>query len=246
MDKRFYAIIVGIGPGIGSALAFQFAKFYPVVLISRNSSSYESIVTDIKANGGHAMGITADASDPNSMDAAFGRIERDMHGANLALAAYNARGPFARKPFLELKVEDLQANIAAEAGGLFYFAQKAIPLLLTSVQSSPFPPSLLVTGATASLRGSAFFSTVVAGKFAQRAVTQSLAREFGPQGVHVALAVIDGGIDVPWAKHIVINGGVEDGKLKPDAIASSLWHLHTQHRSSWTLELDLRPYVEKF
>ncbi|KAL6815076.1 hypothetical protein J3E69DRAFT_370560 [Trichoderma sp. SZMC 28015] len=237
MDKRFYAIIVGIGPGIGSALAFQFAKFYPVVLISRNSSSYESIVTDIKANGGHAMGITADASDLNSIDAAFGRIERDMHGANLALAAYNARGPFARKPFLELKVEDLQASIAAEA---------AIPLLLTSVQSSPNPPSLLVTGATASLRGSAFFSTVAAGKFAQRAVTQSLAREFGPRGVHVALAVIDGGIDVPWAKHIVINGGVEDGKLKPDAIASSLWHLHTQHRSSWTLELDLRPYVEKF
>ncbi|KAL7935660.1 hypothetical protein V8C35DRAFT_333552 [Trichoderma chlorosporum] len=246
MDRRFYAIVMGIGPGIGSALALYFAKFYSVVLISRNLSSFEPVIADIKANGGHAIGITADASDPVSMDAAFGRIERELSDAKLALATYNVRGPFARKPFLELKLENLQANVAAEAGGLFYFAQKTIPLLLDSVTSSPYPPSLLVTGATASLRGSALFSTVAAGKFAQRAVAQSLAREFGPQGVHVALAIIDGGVDVPWAKNILVNGGVEDGKLKPDAIANSLWHLHTQHRSSWTLELDLRPYVEKF
>lgn len=104
------------------------------------------------------------------------------------------------------------------SNGLFYFAQKTLPLLLAAVDSSPHPPSLLVTGATASLRGSAFFSTFAAGKFAQRAITQSLAREFGPKGVHVALAVIDGGIDTPWGKDRVVNNGVEDGKINPDAV----------------------------
>lgn len=103
--------------------------------------------------------------------------------------------------------------------GLFIFAQKTLPLLLESVDSSPNPPSLLVTGATASVRGSAFFGTFAAGKFAQRALTQSLAREYGPKGVHVALAVIDGGIDTPWGKGVVFNNGVEDGKISPDAVS---------------------------
>lgn len=115
MDQRFYAIILGVGPGIGATLALHISRFYPVVLISRSPSSYEPVVADIKASGGKAIGITADASDSTSMDATFESIARDMHGAKLALATYNARGPFARKPFLELKSEDLQANIAAEA-----------------------------------------------------------------------------------------------------------------------------------
>lgn len=79
-----------------------------------------------------------------------------------------------------------------------------------------------MTGATASLRGSAKFGTFAAGKFAQRALTQSLAREFGPQGVHVALAIIDGSIDTPWGKERVANGGVEDGKISPDSVRLSL------------------------
>lgn len=115
-------------------------------------------------------------------------------------------------------MKTLANNNLKYSNGLFYFAQKTLPLLLAAVDSSPHPPSLLVTGATASLRGSAFFSTFAAGKFAQRAITQSLAREFGPKGVHVALAVIDGGIDTPWGKDRVVNNGVEDGKINPDAV----------------------------
>ena len=128
---------------------------------------------------------------------------------------------------------------------------------------SPHPPTLIVTGATASVRGSAGFSVFAAGKFAQRALAQSFAREFGPKGVHVANVIIDGGIDTPWGKGRVVNDGVEDGKIKPEAvsltrvldcereanmvkIAESYWHLHTQHRSAFTQELDVRPFVEKF
>lgn len=103
--------------------------------------------------------------------------------------------------------------------GFFTFAQKTLPLLLESVSDSPHPPSLIITGATASLKGSAYFGSFAAGKFALRALGQSLAREFGPKGVHVSHAIIDGGIDTPWGKAAAYNDGVEDGKISPDAVS---------------------------
>jgi NAD(P)-dependent dehydrogenase (short-subunit alcohol dehydrogenase family) len=130
--------------------------------------------------------------------------------------------------------------------GLFNFSQKVIPLLLESVDDSPHPPSLIITGATASVRGSARFAEFAAGKFAVRAIGQSLAREFGPKGMHVAHAIVDGVIDIPRTKGFEVNGGVSDSKIDPDAIADSYWYLHTQPRSHFTYELDCRPYVEKF
>ncbi|KAM0454939.1 hypothetical protein ACHAPV_008080 [Trichoderma viride] len=246
MAPPFYAVISGVGSGTGAALARRFAQSYAVVLLSRKPSSYESIVADIKASGGTAIGITADATDPAATDAAFAQIAKELPNSKLAAAVYNGGSGMARKPFLELTLENLDVSLQGAAKGLFIFAQKTLPLLVDAVDSSPNPPSLLVTGATASVRGSAFFGTFAAGKFAQRALTQSLAREYGPKGVHVALAVIDGGIDTPWGKDRVVNNGVEDGKISPDAIAESYWHLHSQHRSAFTQELDIRPYVEKF
>lgn len=105
--------------------------------------------------------------------------------------------------------------------GLFNFSQKVLPLLLESVDTSPYPPTLIITGATASLRGSAKFADFAAGKFAVRAIGQSIAREFGPQGVHVAHAIIDGAIDVPRLKAYKINDGKPDGKISPDAVSAA-------------------------
>ncbi|KAM3069871.1 hypothetical protein ACMFMG_010580 [Clarireedia jacksonii] len=113
----------------------------------------------------------------------------------------------------------MMANCNRHRKAFFLFAQKVLPLLLESVSSSPHPPSLIVTGATASLRGSAQLSTFAHGKFALRATAQSLAREFGPQGVHVAHAIIDGVIDIPRTKGYNVNGGAEDGKISPDAVS---------------------------
>lgn len=104
--------------------------------------------------------------------------------------------------------------------GLFNFAQKTIPLLLDAVSESEHSPTLLVTGATSSIRGSAKFGTLAAGMFARRALAQSLAREFHPQGVHVAHAIIDGIIDVPRTRGHTTNGGVEDSKLKPEGVST--------------------------
>lgn len=103
--------------------------------------------------------------------------------------------------------------------GLFTFAQGVVPRLLESVASSPHPPTLIVTGATASIRGSKLWSVIAAGKSAGRILTQSLAREFGPQGLHVAHAIIDGGIDVPSAEHANSNDATPDGKLSPYAVS---------------------------
>jgi NAD(P)-dependent dehydrogenase (short-subunit alcohol dehydrogenase family) len=104
--------------------------------------------------------------------------------------------------------------------GFFNFAQATLPLLLESVDSSPHPPSLIITGATASLRGSAVMSSFASGKFALRATGQSLAREFGPKGVHVAHVIVDGVIDIPRTKEWLVNGGVPEGKISSDAVSS--------------------------
>ncbi|KAI0137226.1 hypothetical protein BJ170DRAFT_48957 [Xylariales sp. AK1849] len=246
MPSKLFAIIAGAGTGTGRACALRFAKAYPVILMARTPASYQDTVTEINASGGEALGISADAADVKSMESAFESISKKLPGLKLATAVYNVSAGYSLKPFLEASVEDFDASVTGNARGFFIFAQKTMPLLLDAVGTGPHPPTMLITGATASVRGSAKFSTMASGMFARRAIGQSLAREFGPQGVHVAHSIIDGGIDVPRSKGYEMNGGVEDGKLSPGAIAESYWHLHTQPRSAWTQELDMRPFVEKF
>jgi len=246
MASKFYAIIAGVGAGTGRACALKFAKTYPVVLMARNSDNYTPIIDEIKESGGQAIGVSTDVSSPQSVANAFDTIKKEMGEAKLAVAVFNVGGRFVRKPFLELSLEDFEAGYEANGRGLFLFSQKVIPLLLSSVGQSTYPPSLILTGATASLKGSANCASFASGQFAKRAVGQSLAREFGPQGIHVVLAIIDGVIDIPRTKSYNVNGGVEDSKLGADAIADGYWHLHTQPRSTFTQELDMRPYVEKF
>jgi len=244
--SNFYSIVAGVGAGTGRSVALKFAKTYPVALLARNPANFESIVKEIKAAGGQAIGISTDVSSESSVKNAFAEIQKEFKGKKLAAAIYNVGGRFVRKPFLEMSLEEYEAGYASNGTGFYLFAQATLPLLLESVPDSPYPPSLIITGATASLRGSATMSSFASGKFALRATGQSLAREFGPKGVHVAHAIIDGVIDIPRTKDWPVNGGVDDGKISPDAIADSYWYLHTQPRSHFTQELDVRPYVEKF
>ncbi|EGY18702.1 hypothetical protein HYQ45_005610 [Verticillium longisporum] len=245
-SKSFYAVIAGAGTGTGRAAAVRFAKSYPVVLLARKPESYEDIVKEINESGGQAIGITTDATDPKALSLAFDTVKQKLPDSKLAAAVYNVNGGFSRVPFLELKLEDLDDSLNAAPRGFTVFAQRTLPLLLDSVSDSPHPPTLIITGATASVRGSALFGGFAAGKFALRALGQSLAREFHPKGVHVAHAIIDGSIDTPWGKAYEANNGAPDGKIKPEQIAEDYWHLHTQHRSGFTQEIDTRPYVEKF
>ncbi|CAM1501314.1 Fc.00g104760.m01.CDS01 [Cosmosporella sp. VM-42] len=243
---QFYALLIGTGSGTGRAVALRFAQTYPVVLLARKPESYSDIVKDIKSTGGQAIGISADATDAKTLDSALDTIKKALPEAKLAAAIYNVGGGFAKKPFLDLKPDELEDSLNVTVRGFYSFSQRVLPLLLESVPSSPHPPSLLITGATASTKGSAQFGSFAAGKFALRALGQSLSREFGPQGVHVAHAIIDGIIDIPRLKSLGADRTESDWKIKPEAIAETYWFLHTQHRSAFTQEVDIRPYIEKF
>ncbi|UPK97953.1 hypothetical protein LCI18_008888 [Fusarium solani-melongenae] len=218
--SSFYIIIARVGPGTGRAAAIRFSKTYPVVMLVRRPESYEDTVRDIQQAG--AL--------PNS---------------KLAAAVCNVNSGFMMKPFLELQLDEFQNSFSKTGDAFFNFAQKTLPLLRKAVKDSPYPPTLITTGATASVKASVGYSAFATGRFAMRALNQSLARKFGPQGVHVAHVVIDGLIDTPaskaWGKT-----GVPDSKMQPDAIAKTYWHLHTQPRSAFTQEMDLRPFSESF
>lgn len=130
------------------------------------------------------------------------------------------------------------------------FSRAVLPLLLSTLKASPaaeFPPTLIFTGATASVKANALMSSFNTGKYALRALSSSLAKEFGPQGVHVSHAIIDGVIDIPRTKDWLKDhpAGAE-AKISAEGIADSYWYLHSQPRSTFTWELDIRPFVEKW
>ncbi|KAJ5979885.1 Short-chain dehydrogenase/reductase SDR [Penicillium waksmanii] len=243
MACRAFAVIAGVGPGAGSAIAKRFAKSYPVVLLSRNATSYQPVVQEICSAGGSALGISTDLSDARSVTLAFERIASEFPNHMLVAAVFNSGGGSARKNFLELKEEDYCNGLKPAVSG-FNFAQLALPRLLDAVGRSVNSPTLIFTGATASWRGSAKFAAIASGKSALRTMAQSIAREFGPQGLHISHVVVDGVIDSPSARGILDE--VPDAKVSPDAIADTYWHLHTQPRSAFAFELEIRPYIEKW
>ncbi|KAL3487583.1 hypothetical protein BJX62DRAFT_213361 [Aspergillus germanicus] len=244
MAAKPLAIIAGVGPGTGASVARKFAAAYSVVVIARNPDNYNPLVEEINASGGKALGLSADLSDSNAVQSVFDKISQQFKDSPLAAAVFNSGGGFVRKPFLELTEEEFTNGFRSQGLGAFNFAKQTLPLLQKATGQLPHPPTLIFTGATASVRGSANFAPFASGKFALRALAQSLAREFGPKGVHIAHVIIDGVIDIPRTKEWKFEH--EDAKLDPDAIADAYWHLHTQPRTTFGFELDLRPYVEKW
>lgn len=240
---------VGASAGLGAALARRFAsEGFVVALTGRTQSQLEAVAREISDVGGRAHAFAGDVAS-----------EAEIHGiaqkvralGPLTVAIFNASSG-ARAPTLELSVDQFTQAWRTSALGGFVFGREALGALL----ANPFEATgarargtLLFTGATAALRGKPPFAAFAAAKAALRSLSQSLAREFGPQGVHVAHVVIDGGIDGERlrgnAPQRVAQAG-EDGLLQLDAIAESYWQLHVQHRSAWTQELDLRPFKEPF
>ena len=162
-------------------------------------------------------------------------------------AIFNANSAFARKPFLEISEKEWDEGFITAVKAAYNFSSAVLPLLSLAKDKQGEkndlpPPTLIFTGATASLKGSANTSVFASTKFAVRALNQSLAREYGPKGVHVAHVIIDGVIDIPRTKAWELPEG---GKLDPNAIAETYWNLHAQPATAWTWEQDLRPSIEK-
>jgi NAD(P)-dependent dehydrogenase (short-subunit alcohol dehydrogenase family) len=236
---------VGASAGLGAAVGRRFAREgYAVALSGRTAARVEAVAEEIRAHGGVAHALVGDIANEDDVRRIAGRV-REL-GA-LRAGIFNA-GNAVRGPTLELRVADFEGAWRTNVIGGLLFAQAVLPQLLDAAATNE-PRSLLFTGATASLRGRAPFAAFASAKAGLRSLAQTLAREFGPRGVHVAHAVIDGGIDGErlrqGAPQLAALAG-EDGLLSPDAIADSYWQLHRQHRSAWTHELDLRPYKESF
>jgi NAD(P)-dependent dehydrogenase (short-subunit alcohol dehydrogenase family) len=205
--------------------------------MARSEESLAGVREEIEGKGGTALPITADATDPASVEEAFGRVRQELGGPEVFV--YNA-GAFQMGGILEVVPERFDECFKANCAGAFYAARQVLPAMVEAGRGT-----ILLTGATASLRGSARFSALAVGKFGLRALAQSMAREFGPQGIHVAHVVIDGQINTPSVRERSPDRE-EHTMLSPDAIAETYWRLHTQDRTAWTLELDLRPSVESF
>jgi NAD(P)-dependent dehydrogenase (short-subunit alcohol dehydrogenase family) len=147
-----------------------------------------------------------------------------------------------------LTEDEFFSGLDVSARGAFLFSRAVLPLLLGSTaegQKPAFPPTLIFTGATASVKANAHVAAFNTGKYALRALSSSLAKEFGPKGVHVGHAIIDGVIDIPRTKEWLKDAG-PDSKISAEAIADAYWHLHTQPKSAFTWEIDIRPFVEKW
>ena len=232
------AAIVGVGPGLGAAVARRFAREgYAVALLARREESLAGAREEIEAEGGTALAVTADATDHESVSAAFEKVRSEL-GDPEALV-YNA-GAFQMGGILEITPEKFDDCLRANCSGAFYAAQQALPAMVEAGRGT-----VILTGATAALRGSARFAALATGKFALRALAQSMAREFGPQGVHVAHTVLDGQIETPRLRESSPDRE-ESTTLSPDSIAETYWRLHVQDPRTWTLELDLRPSGESF
>lgn len=232
------AAVVGAGPGLGGAVARRFAgEGFAVALLARRERSVSEAAREIAQAGGRAVFVAADATDPDAVAAAFERVRSEL--GDPGVLVYNA-GAFQMGGILELTPEQFDSCFRANCAGAFYAAQHVLPAMVGRGGGT-----VILTGATAALRGSARFSALAVGKFGLRALAQSMAREFGPQGVHVAHVVIDGQIDTPRVRGMV---GEREAHtmLHPDAIAEAYWNLHRQDPTAWTLELDLRPAVESF
>jgi NAD(P)-dependent dehydrogenase (short-subunit alcohol dehydrogenase family) len=245
---RKAAVIFGVGPreGVGAELCFRAAREgFHVFVNGRSPEKLSAIVASIVAEGGSAEPLLADVTVENQIIVAMNQVASS--GYPLELAIYNA-GNNRPEAFLDVTPAVFEDLWRVTCLGGFIVSQQVIKLMLQQ-QKVAKKQTLLFTGASASLRGKAGFSGFAAGKGALRMLTQSIAREFAPQGIHVAHVLIDGVVEgekVRTGFPEYINSLGEDGALKLGEIADAYMALHAQGRSAWTQELDLRPYKESY
>jgi NAD(P)-dependent dehydrogenase (short-subunit alcohol dehydrogenase family) len=242
-DTNRSVLVVGVGAskGLGAAIARRFAAGgHPVVIAGRNEEKIQTTLRELKDSGAAAAAEIGDAA--SAADAQrFVRAAEAL--GSLGIVVHNA-GSNRPSPFLKVTEDQFTQHWREHALGGFQTAQAAIPALLKQGGGS-----LFFTGASGSLRGKANFAPFASAKAALRNLAQSIAREFGPQNIHVGHVVVDGGIEgerlLTFRPQLREERG-PDGMLHIDAIADAYWALHHQHRSAWTLELDLRPWSENF
>jgi NAD(P)-dependent dehydrogenase (short-subunit alcohol dehydrogenase family) len=225
------ALIVGAGQGLSASLARLLAREgMKVALAARQTDKLAGLASEIGAKA-----FRCDATQPDQVERLFDEVERDVGAPDVVI--YNASGR-VRGPLVDLDPAEVERTLAITAYGGFLVAQQAVRRMLPRGSGA-----VLFTGASASVKGYAQSAPFAMGKFALRGLAQSMAREFGPRGIHVAHFVIDGGIRNPGRSEPPDR---PDSMLDPDAIAAAYLSVLRQDRSAWAWELELRPWVEKF
>jgi NAD(P)-dependent dehydrogenase (short-subunit alcohol dehydrogenase family) len=241
MTKAPTAIIIGAGDATGGAIARRFARDgLTVVPVRRGAEALAPLVDSINAGGGRAVARPCDARDEDAMVALFAEVERDIGPLDVVVFNIGANVPSKLLDETARKYRKIW-ELTALAG--FLTGREAARHMLPRGRGS-----ILFTGATASIRGGAGFAAFSGGKAALRMLAQSMARELGPQGLHVAHVIVDGAIDTEFiASNFPERYKLksDDGILNPDHIAENYAMLHAQPRDAWTFELDLRPWMEK-
>jgi NAD(P)-dependent dehydrogenase (short-subunit alcohol dehydrogenase family) len=236
MNGKQVAVVVGVGPGLGFALVRRFARAgMAVAMAARDKDRLDQLLAKEPIEGARAY--ACDATDRADVDRLFAQIDRDLGTPEVVV--FNA-GAFRPGGILEIDPADFEQcwRIGCLAG--FLVGQAAAGRMVQQGHGT-----IIFTGATAALRGSARFANLAVPKFGLRALAQTMARELGPQSIHVGHVIIDGQIRSDRYAHLAAERG-PDALLEPDAIAEMYYQLHVQPRSAWTLELDLRPWAEKF
>lgn len=245
------AVVIGVGAreGMGGAVAIKAAaEGMHVFIAGRTQEKLDLIVGEIESQGGQATAVVTDSTIPDEINALFEQVAAT--GKPLRLVVYNT-GRNIPAPFLESDERLFHGHWKRCVLGPTVTGQAAVPLMLKN--EGLHKGSIIFTGASASMRGKPLFAGFASAKASQRALAQSMAREFGPQGIHVAHVVIDGVVDGELVrsfggglgKLMLINKG-KGGSLLPDEVAKSFWAVHKQSPSAWTQEIDLRPYKENF
>jgi len=234
MAKRICAVL-GVGPGNGAALARRFAAGgYDIALLSRSREKLDMFAGQLDVG---AKTFPCDARDPESVAAAFSELRESMGPVDVL--CYNAGSGSWATPE-NTTIEDMEDAFRINALGLLSAVHQVVPGMLKKGGGA-----IMVTGATASLRGGAKTTAFAAAKAAQRSLAQSLAKDLGPRGIHVALFIIDGVIDLPRTRKMLPDKP-DTFFLKPDEIAETVFHVACQPKSAWTFETDLRPFSEKW
>lgn len=236
------ALVIGAGDATGGAIARRFARGGYIAGVTRRSADkLQPLVERIRADGGRAFARASDARREEDVTALFEQVEAEHGPVDVLVFNIGANVPAGildETPRKYFKVWEM----ACFAG--FLNAQAAARRMVARGRGT-----ILFTGATASLRGGAHFAAFAGAKHALRALAQSMARELGPQGIHVAHVVVDGAIDTEFIRgNFPERYALKDqgGILDPEHIAENYWHLHSQPRDAWTFELDLRPYMERW
>jgi NAD(P)-dependent dehydrogenase (short-subunit alcohol dehydrogenase family) len=242
MSSQPVALIIGAGDATGGAIARRFAREgFAVCITRRHLDQLQPLAEQIQSAGGIAHPFACDARSEEQTVELFTRIERDIGPIEVMVFNIGANVRFSITETTE-RVYRKVWEMAALGG--FLAGREAAKVMLQRGRGT-----IIFTGATASLRGGIGFAAFASAKFALRALAQSMARELGPEGIHVAHPIIDGAIDTAFIRDNFPERYAlksQDGILDPEHIAEQYWQIHCQPRSAWTHELDLRPWLETF